>query len=112
MMSIDPSHKVWVVADLTSGYHQICIPSIDEHLFRVLLESGLYVYGCKPVGFSNSGQSLVNIATSLLEGTEAKIELVNVNIGTKTMKELIMKFKAFLEHCRYHNIKFSRGSYK
>ena len=30
MMSIDPSHKFWVVAGLQSGYHQIRIPAVDE----------------------------------------------------------------------------------
>ena len=60
------------------------------------------------MGFINLGHSFVNIATSLLEGTEAKIEVDNVIIGTKTMDELITKFKALLEHCRYHNIKLSK----
>ena len=78
MMSIDP---FWVVADLTSGYHQIRIPPADKHLFGVLLESGLYVYRYKPMGFINRGHSCVNRATSLLEGTEVKIEVDDVIIG-------------------------------
>ena len=60
------------------------------------------------MGFINSGHSFVNIATSLLEGTEAKIEVDNVIIGAATMEELIVKFRAFLERCRYHNIKLSK----
>ena len=60
------------------------------------------------MGFINSGHSFMNIATSLLEGTEAKIEVNDVIIGGKTMEELIVKFKDFLEHCRYHNIKLSK----
>ena len=100
MISIDPSRKFWVVADLTSVYHQIKIPPTDEHLFGVLLEYGLYVYGRKLMGFINSRHLFVNIATSLLEGTEAMIEVDDVIIGRKTMEELIVKFKVFLKCCR------------
>ena len=60
------------------------------------------------MGFINSGHSFIMIATSLLEGTEAKIEVDNITIGTKTKDELISKFKALLECCRYHNIKLSK----
>ena len=60
------------------------------------------------MGFINSGHLFINIATSLLEGTEAKIEVDDVIIGAKTMDELIKKFKAFLECLRYHNIKLSK----
>ena len=97
MTSIDPSHKFWVVANLQFGYHQIQIPAVDEHLFGVLLESRLYVYGRKPMGFMNSGYSFVNIATSLFEGTDSKIEVDDVIQGTHLMEELIEKFQAFLE---------------
>ena len=71
MTSIDPSHKFWVVADLQSGYQQIQIPAIDEHLFGFLLENRLYMYRRKPMGFINSWHSFVNIATSLLEGRDS-----------------------------------------
>ena len=50
----------------------------------------------------------MNIATSLLEGTEAKIEVDDVIIGGKTMEKLISKFKVFLECYRYHNTKLSK----
>ena len=81
MMSIDPSHKYWVVADLQSGYHQIRIPAVDEHLFGVLLESMLYVYGHKPKGFINSRHSCIKLAIGLLEGTESKIEVDDIILG-------------------------------
>ena len=73
MTSINMSHKYWVVAVLTSNYHQIRIPTVDEHLFWVLLESGPYICVHKPMEIINRRHLLVNIVTSLLEGTEAKI---------------------------------------
>ena len=66
------------------------------------------MYGRKPMGFINSGHSFVNKATRLLEGTNSKIEVNDVILGAHTMEELIEKFKAFLEHCRIHNIKLSK----
>ena len=54
---------------------------------------------------SPSGSS---IATSLLEGTDSKIDVDDLILGACTMEELIEKFKAFLEHCWMQNIKLSR----
>ena len=50
----------------------------------------------------------MNIATSLLEGTDSKIEVDDVILGARTMEELIEKFMAFLEICQMHNIKLSK----
>ena len=47
------------------------------------------------------------MATSHLEGRDSKIEVDDVILGSRTMDELIEKFKTFLERCRMHNIKLS-----
>ena len=71
------------------------MPTVNEHLFGVMPESRLCIYGHKPMDFINRGHSSMNIATSLLEGTKAKIEVDNVIIGAVTMEELIVKFQPF-----------------
>ena len=44
------------------------------------------MYGRKAMGFINSGHSFVNIATSLIEGTDSKIEVDDVIRGALRWK--------------------------
>ena len=53
MYKVNPAHTYSVVSYLSSYYHQIRIIESDAHLFEILLEDGIYIYVCQPMGFSN-----------------------------------------------------------
>ena len=106
---LKPTSKYYFTCDISSAYHQVEISPNSQDLFAFRLEQGIFCYKRAAMGFSASGDYMVNITDTMLADLDLQKEVDDILLEADSCESMPEKMIPFFERCRRHGIFLSRS---